>query len=224
MSTMALLTNTNKKLGRNIYSFNLPFETCARVRNRFCYQYCYAKHGAYTFPKVKAKFNENYGASLLPSFVDRIVMEIDSKQIKYIRIHSCGEFYSDEYIEKWMQIAKRCPNTRFLAFSRNGSAYHRDDIPRNLVIYQSEDKTSVDYHRPHAQLMIPTKPINEYRHMEVIGISRVCNLSCKDCKACWVGILNIIFLQRCQGAKFTPKGTNLKPQLRAHRKKMERCI
>ena len=65
-------------------------------------------------------------------------------------LHSCGDFYNEDYYYKWLQIADRNPHTYIDAFTRN-TEIDLKLCPPNLKI-----RFSVDY--PHK---VKINPINE---------------------------------------------------------------
>jgi hypothetical protein len=95
---MKLLTNGNTKV--NALLFDLPVSVCPIQ----CPS-CYAKKAEIRFPAALAKRNRNYDASLKDDFVDVIIEEIKKSKRKIVRVHSSGDFYSQQYVNKWQSIA-----------------------------------------------------------------------------------------------------------------------
>jgi hypothetical protein len=56
---------------------------------------------------------------------------------KVVRIHQAGDFYSQEYLDKWKSIARNVPDNRFYAFTKSFKLALWDNQPRNLVLLQS---------------------------------------------------------------------------------------
>lgn len=212
---MNLLKNTNKKLGKAIYSFSLPRSTCL-YKSEACDRYCYAKKGAFARPIVQKNLDQMYNASQTDYFVLVIIRQIQKQEIKWIRIHPVGDFYSQEYLEKWINIAYSCPDTKFLTYTKNT----KDDfsqLPINLIVYASVDFSwAVETHRSKhtlkggSNITNPSIPktatlikqnIGQYSHMQKIkdkGWSPyfVCDSTCKHCKTCWSGKINVAFPYR----------------------------
>jgi hypothetical protein len=63
---------------------------------------------------------------------------ISKTNIRYFRVHSCGEFYSQEYFNKWCEIAKSFPSVTFYTYTKNIDL----DVsrPKNFILYLSDDK------------------------------------------------------------------------------------
>ena len=113
---MTLLKYGNAKL-HNTLVFNLPAgkSTC----NREC-PGCYAIKFQRLYPNVLPYRNRMLEASQQPDFVARISADISScrKPFKFIRIHESGEFYSQQYIDKWQSIAEAFPQYTFYAYTK----------------------------------------------------------------------------------------------------------
>jgi hypothetical protein len=63
--------------------------------------------------------------------------EISKKRgLKAVRIHGSGDFYSQEYLDKWISIAKINPSIRFYCYTKS---LHLDwsNLPANFVVIQS---------------------------------------------------------------------------------------
>jgi hypothetical protein len=79
---------------------------------------CYGRKGHYQYSSVKNCHARRLESSKLDSFVLRMAFEIssllpnyDDKNL-YFRIHDTGDFYSVEYIEKWISIVKSIEEIR----------------------------------------------------------------------------------------------------------------
>lgn len=146
---MSLLTkNAKMKRSQNgkysrIYNWTIPafqtkdgFRTCPMAG--VCASGCYAKMGAYVWPKVYAKHAANLELTKLDSFIDSLCQEIRKVKADLIRIHDAGDFYSQEYLEKWCAIAKSNPNVQFYAYTKSVSMVKAAQltglIPANLTI------------------------------------------------------------------------------------------
>lgn len=114
-----MLAKGNRKLGREFWSFGLPAVSTCPGSSELCRSKCYALKGHYRFANVRNSLVRNYRRSLRPTFVDRMVEAITSKKVTKFRISTSGDFYSAEYVRKWIDIARRCPQTVFLAYTRS---------------------------------------------------------------------------------------------------------
>lgn len=186
-----MLTNYNNKLGTEIWAFSLPRSTC-KYKTPDCDKYCYAKRGSFQFTSVKSALEKYYLETLEDDFVDRICAQIVLNRIKWVRIHPSGDFYSQEYVDKWIEIAKRSPKTKFLAYTRNSDADF-SKRPSNFTVYNSIDKSTKETNKTIERRAIAFKTDIPRLHMERVGGAFVCNDKCKYCKACWYGKFDIAF-------------------------------
>jgi len=111
---MNYLIRGNRETGREVYLFNLPIDKTCRP-TPWCKEHCYGKIGNFSrFKKHVAKgARKRYKLSLSDEFVETITKEIFRRKIKLVRVHAIGDFYSKEYVRKWVRIAKNCPQTKF---------------------------------------------------------------------------------------------------------------
>ena len=117
-------------------TFSLPAVTSCPNHTVDCGNYCYAKKAEKLYPGVLPSRIRNLNESKRNTFV-KIVSDILSKrQSKYIRIHESGDFYSQEYLDKWFEICRKFPDKKFLAYTQ---CYNLDysKKPSNLVLYWS---------------------------------------------------------------------------------------
>ena len=81
---------------------------------------CYAMKAYRLRPNVRKNYIKSYKASLKDDFVDVISQEIHKIKDKIIaiRVHDSGDFYSQEYVNKWIEIARRFPTIKFFAYTK----------------------------------------------------------------------------------------------------------
>lgn len=122
----------NMKLDDSIGIFNLPaIKTCPNCKT--CAKTCYARkaeighHGHIVLPCRE----KNLQASKLDSFVEDMVETITKSKVKVFRIHESGDFYSQEYADKWSEIAKRLPGVQFYTYTK--SPYRPNAANINIV-------------------------------------------------------------------------------------------
>lgn len=113
--------------------------TCARV--------CYARNGTYNFPAVKAAHLKKLEMILndLNGWKQKMLDELSHKRYdgKHIRIHDSGDFFSDEYLMAWLEIARMNPNKVFYCYTKEVSRFRRivegpgSDKPENFLYLYS---------------------------------------------------------------------------------------
>lgn len=121
-----------------------------------CRAVCYAKQGRYLMPNVRDARAANVKASILPSFINNAVSDL-GKRRKYntVRIHDSGDFYSQEYYDKWCEIARRLPDRIFYAYTKSMHLDLWTNKPDNLRIIQSlggKHDNLVDLSKPHSRI------------------------------------------------------------------------
>ncbi len=143
--TNTLLKYENSKLKEQLI-FNIPVskEICGRQ----C-EGCYALKPQQRFPSVLASRERKYEASLDIGFHLKMDEELvywdkwltknrpDVKQ-RVVRIHESGEFYSDDYINKWTIIALCKQEFTFYAFTKR-----LKDFPYLFGIFKSLDNVHI---------------------------------------------------------------------------------
>ena len=118
MPVNTLTQKGNSKLAdAGMLMFNIP--ASMQVCGRICVG-CYAINEQKRFPTTLAARERRLIASTHDDFVDRITHEIKyaKQQPKYYRVHASGEFYSQEYVDKWVTIASRFPDIIFYAYTK----------------------------------------------------------------------------------------------------------
>lgn len=124
---------------KRIYNWTIPalmtkdgFKTCPMAG--VCAGGCYAKMGAYIWPKVYAKHESNLKLTFTEEFTAAMSLEIKRTKADLVRIHDAGDFYSLEYLKKWIAIAQLNPGVQFYAYTKMVELIKSVDIPSNLVI------------------------------------------------------------------------------------------
>lgn len=105
-----MLQKGNAKLGKDIYTWSIPAVLTCPGKTKLCSDLCYAQDSFFCTASVKNRLTTNYQLSQTPHFTGWIVGECLSKGIKVLRCHVAGDMYSEEYTEKWLNIAKALVN------------------------------------------------------------------------------------------------------------------
>lgn len=116
----------NRKLGTGIHSFSLPAGPASCPgRTKVCSSVCYAQRGFFSFPAMHRTLAAAMKQTKAKNFVARTVEEIHRRGIRVVRIHVAGDFYlhkgknPDQYIRRWIEIIKSCPNVKFFGYTRS---------------------------------------------------------------------------------------------------------
>lgn len=124
---MKYLSPPNTKLSRSnvkTLSFGLPayksisgFIVCTGAKE--CIGPCYARQGAYTWEPAINKRERNLEASKRADFPEIMVEEIILSCADRIRLHDSGDFYSREYLHKWLTIIDALPHVEFYCYTKS---------------------------------------------------------------------------------------------------------
>ena len=192
--TNLLNYGTNSKLGDRVAGFSLPaLKTC--TPSDWCRKYCYAIRGMFNWPMIKRKYQWCWEESQKDTFVSKVVNELEHKgggfkvkdvkanKYKWIRVHPAGDFYSPEYVQKWLTIAEHFPNRNFLAYTKRGdlknSIYKLASLD-NFTVLESLDESMKGRSLPKLQYAVVTGTKWD------AGASHECPGACPLCGyKCW---------------------------------------
>ena len=152
------LKKTSKVLGLKVFNFGIPAYksitgklTCPMADE--CIKFCYARKSAYTWSNVKPAFERRYELTKTSDFIVEMNAEIQKRKPQYVRVHDSGDYYSREYLQKWIEIAKANPDVRFYSYTNMVELLKEITLPENYdIIYSMSGKqkhminTEVDRH------------------------------------------------------------------------------
>lgn len=127
----------NHKLSKDILVFNLPTgHTCPGAGE--CINWCYAKKPERMFRRVREARNHNYLETKKDTFTTEMnkTLKEQGNKIKYVRIHESGDLYNQQYLNKWITIAKHNKHLTFYIYTKSHTLNFKK-APRNLVIIHS---------------------------------------------------------------------------------------
>ncbi len=143
------LKATGKEFGTKIASFDIPDHKTREgklicIGADKCKEFCYAGKGFYkSYPSVSEGQHTRLELTEdIPLFIKTITKELNAgrKTIKYVRIHSAGDFYSKKYLMAWIEIAKLNPHVRFYCYTKSVPLFitkegeYRFEIPDNFDV------------------------------------------------------------------------------------------
>lgn len=164
--------NKNEKLSKtsgvgfwNVLGFGLPADHTFLDRNLVerntcpgalaCRAVCFAKQGGYRFPDSIAAREHNLAFAQSEGFVAGIIADLRRKRsVNTVRVHDSGDFFSQEYFDKWCVIARAMPHLTFYAYTKS-LTLDLTGAPANFKITQSlggKYDASVDLSRPHSRI------------------------------------------------------------------------
>ena len=144
---MSTIFQQNKKMlkaGVLTYNFSLPaVSTCPGAGA--CKTFCFALLEQSRYPSALAYRERMLELSKSDSFGDIIGKELTRLLIKAkgkrlaIRVHASGDFYSPEYLRKWIHIVSAFPSITFYAYTKSIAIAKRlrEVIPGNFILIYS---------------------------------------------------------------------------------------
>jgi hypothetical protein len=126
----------NRLINSNTLIWSLPrITTCPGAGA--CRDWCYSTKAERMYKNVLPSRHRNYDFSQSDDFVPVITDFLRKNRRKIVRIHQAGDFYSQEYLNKWKNIARNVPYTRLYAFTKSHKLALWENQPRNFVLLQS---------------------------------------------------------------------------------------
>lgn len=193
----SILQIGNMKLPKSTAIFNLPSGMSCPGQTDLCKKICYAKKAERMYPQTLPYRLRMYELSLRKDFVSIMREEIKrvtqaNKKVKIttIRVHESGDFYSQAYVNKWLEISMEFTGIKFYAYTKS---FFLDfsKRPSNFVIKLSLDPTSdssalgtVGDFDGVTWISNTGKDIEEFK---------TCGGSCNTCSICWETKLNVEF-------------------------------
>lgn len=128
----------------------------------------------------KACAIQKVAASQADSFVTAIVAELSStrRTSRTVRIHESGDFYSQEYLDKWTAIAKLSPTFTFYAFTKRMKDFDfsiAKSLP-NFIVIDSLQSGKLNYGK------LSTLDQSKFICPSTLGQPVICGQSCKYCQ------------------------------------------
>lgn len=191
-------------------------------RSAGCERVCYATKGNHCFPSVKKSREHSFSESKRNDFADAMTYTIKveklSKRYKdsvmLIRLHESGDFYSMQYLKKWVKIigsldeidgvkvifyTKSFPFFMMLDKSERDILNHAMKTGKLSMNFSLDDTTSIEQKNAYIKCIALYPQANTYyctEDTETVQHDNTCD--CADCAKC--GICN-----NCNGTKTVVK-------------------
>ena len=187
MKQYAKVSNTNSKLGGQIYSINLPAVVTCRS-DAPCFKGCYARKGNWLFPNVKSSLESNLDAykSNPDLFFESVA--IQTALVRFCRWHSSGDIVDMQYFEGMCKVARKNKNTHYLCFTKKYEIINEflskgKRVPKNLSIVFS----AWDNWLPENPYDLPMTYVygKEFNNELIPKDAIPCGGKCENCQACW---------------------------------------
>ena len=187
MKQYAKVSNTNSKLGGQIYSINLPpIVTCRS--DAPCFKGCYACKGNWLFPNVKNSLQHNLEAykSNPALFFESVAAQ--TALVRFCRWHSSGDIVDMQYFEGMCKVARKNKETHYLCFTKKYEIINEflskgKRIPKNLSIVFSAWSNWI----PENPYELPMTYVygKEFNNELIPKDAIPCGGKCENCQACW---------------------------------------
>jgi len=138
MRPTKLLSQNSELRPDGIFNWSLPafaiklsdgsnFNVCPNAGA--CASFCYARNGTYLFSNVRGRHvaNLEYIMEDPEGWYGQMLAEVQhpKKRGKFIRIHDAGDFFSEEYLELWLRIARNTPEVTFYCYTKEVAMFKR---------------------------------------------------------------------------------------------------
>jgi hypothetical protein len=153
------LRKLEEKLGRKVFTFSLPAGYTCPGADRCLTKFdrttgkitdgprqefrCFAASMEAVFTGFRENNSHNLGllkaCSDQAQIVDLIVASLP-KQAQVVRVHVCGDFFSERYFRAWMDVAKNRPDIQFYAYTKSLQFWvdNMQGIPSNFHLTASQ--------------------------------------------------------------------------------------
>jgi hypothetical protein len=134
---------------------------------------------------VKDARKHNLDISLLPDFVNMVAADLQRfRKVNTVRIHDSGDFYNQEYYDKWCDIASMFPEITFYAYTKTLNMELWANKPDNFKITQSlggKHDNLVNLEMPHSRIFASHEEMNNAGYEDgsindvpaIVGIIRI---------------------------------------------------
>lgn len=152
----SLLSLGNGKLGEQVAHFDLPAgEGFCPGATACCLSHCYARKARFRFSSVIDKLAWCHEESQRPGFERKIAREIRHRGLLLIRLHCSGDFYSQQYAERWLRVMRSLRRARFWFYSRSWRVPAIEAVLREMALldnckvwYSLDRDTDLPVERP----------------------------------------------------------------------------
>jgi hypothetical protein len=115
-----MLSLGNGKLGEQVAHFDLPAgEGYCPGATASCLSSCYALRGRFHFQNVVDKLRWCFEEAQRPGFERKVIREIRRRGLLLVRLHCSGDFFSQQYAERWLRVMRTLRRVRFWFYTRS---------------------------------------------------------------------------------------------------------
>lgn len=130
-----LLALGNGKLGQQAAHFDVPAgEGYCPGATAVCLSHCYALKSRFKFTNVKDRLKMCYEESQKPDFERKIIREIRERGLLLVRLHTAGDYYSEQYALRWLRIMRMTPRVKYWWYSRSWRVPAIESVLREMAL------------------------------------------------------------------------------------------
>jgi len=185
-------------------TFSLPaVKACPNATDN-CKKFCYALKAERTWKSPRESRIRNLKGTKDVNFIPSMISKIRKLKGEFVRIHESGDFYNQEYLDKWIVICNKNPKKKFLVYTQ---MYNLDwsNKPDNMIVYWTvwpdTDMNEVPKGLRAFVVDDGSHKIPEYPMKITTGTYKIkkcakgkgSKLKCNDCMWCYKGKGNVIF-------------------------------
>jgi hypothetical protein len=140
---------------------------------------CYAVKQENYLPTVRAfrwnNFNQLLACGKNTDKMVELILASIPKNAEIVRIHSSGDFYSQEYFMAWVRVAYMLPSVIFIAYSKHlDYVTFENRSPNFSMVYSYGSKDDGRYNEKYNGHSLPTCFIEEFEGQYGDDFPRVC--------------------------------------------------
>lgn len=188
------VSRQNKKLVPNketaFIIWNLPAVITCPYRTKECEKFCYAKKAEKAYPTVLPSRERNFAESKKAEFAANMTETIlqiargTKKKNIIVRIHESGDFYSQSYVNAWLEIMDNCKadkRIKFIAYTKSFKYFDGVKLPKNFSLRASIWNDT----KPEQLEIVKRNNWNIYTAVESFKVGdSFTRCRCKDCATC----------------------------------------
>ena len=196
MTNKVQVTRGNHKLPRDIVIWDLPHGSTCPGATAECKKYCYAFKAERMYKQVLPYRQVNYKMSLRKDFAELMIAKLKSMRgVRALRLHSSGDLYNQEYLNKWVKVIKAFPEITFTAYTKS---LHLDFTEakkcKNFILFASMDPTTPAFMKAANTIKRKARVVKKGEKVPTGYFE--CPGSCKSCSHCYTkGARSVAFHQ-----------------------------
>ena len=112
-------TDKNKKLGQGVFWWSIARELSCPGASAVCREICYGKRGRIGKASNDVPYGRRFMAAKSRTFVPDLLAAIRNKHPVAFRINDIGDYFSEDYVRKWIEIVENRRDIRFFGYTRS---------------------------------------------------------------------------------------------------------